>query len=305
MKRFLLFFLMIFYLNSVFSQLNTNLQGIVQIKSAKYELSGFALHPKYGVICVQDEKSDVSAIDSVEWKLTKIAGLEFKNSDLEGIDACQEKIFVLNERKSEVFTLEKQNLMPIFIDYAKFEKENEFLFQREKWFNAGYEGLAVDCSNQILYLIKERTAKDLNDNRYILEIDIKSGSILRKLEIEGLSPNPDFADAKFERGSNGKPFLYLLERNDYMVARLNLQNMDLQRVSFLPYAASPDKKQNLYKTENPQFGIAEALLLTPTQIWIGMDNNQMPVNKNNKWIKQYQLKGKAPLILILDRPQNF
>jgi len=305
MKRFLLLFLISFYLNTAFSQLNANLQRLVQINSEKYELSGFALHPKYGVICIQDENNELSTLDTVSWSLNSISQLNIKNSDLEGIDFCGDNIYILNERSSEAYIFDQQSLNPIFIYYESFEKEHEMKFQREKWFNAGFEGIAMDCANDLLYLIKERTAKDVNDNRYILEIDTKNGKILRKLEIPALSPNPDFADAKFERGPNGEPFLYLLERNDYMVARLNLQNMDLQRVSFLPYAATPDKKQNLYKTENPQFGIAEALLLTPTQIWVGLDNNQMPVNKRNKWIKQYQLKGKAPLILIMDRPLNF
>jgi hypothetical protein len=90
-----------------------------------------------------------------------------------------------------------------------------------------------------------------------------------------------------------------------MVTRFNLKTTEILRYSFLPYASNEKHEQSLYKSEHPEFGVAEALLLTKNQIWIGMDNNQLKVNKKNKWVKQFGLKGNAPAILIFKRPENF
>ena len=281
-----------------------DLQKIVQIKKARYELSSFAIHPELGIVCVQDEKSTVSKLDSTTWKLKTVYQPKIDNSDLEGIEVCNSAIYILNERNSKVYFVNENKAEELKVDYKNWEAENKTDLHIDKWRNAGYEGFAIDCKNQKLYLAKERKAKNIDDGRFIFEVDIKTEKILRKIEIKAIASNPDFADVKFEE-RDGMQFLYVLERNSYTVVRLNLSTNEIMRYSFAKIAASEKNQQNLYITDHEEFGIAEALLLTKTQIWIGVDNNQEKVNKNNKWVKKYNLKGNAPAIMIFTRPEGF
>ena len=49
--------------------------------------------------------------------------------------------------------------------------------------------------------------------------------------------------------------------------------------------------------------MAEALLLTKDEIWIGLDNNGDEVTEHAK--KTYQLQGREPVILKFKRPEGF
>ena len=60
--------------------------------------------------------------------------------------------------------------------------------------------------------------------------------------------------------------------------------------------------QRLFKNKNPEYGMAEALLLTENEIWIGLDNNGDNVSKYGKSIG---LNGNKPAILIFKRPEGF
>jgi hypothetical protein len=62
----------------------------------------------------------------------------------------------------------------------------------------------------------------------------------------------------------------------------------------------PAGEQCLYDG-NPEYGLAEALLLTDDQIWIGLDNN----GKEAKGMLAGARVGTDPVVLVCKRPAGF
>jgi hypothetical protein len=61
--------------------------------------------------------------------------------------------------------------------------------------------------------------------------------------------------------------------------------------------------KRIFENEHPEYGMAEALLLTKNQIWIGLDNNGDPVSDFGKSLGLEQ--NSNTVILIFERPEGF
>lgn len=201
--------------------------------------------------------------------------------DLEAIDYCDSKFYLANESDGKIYTYQLSGQsQELCIDFG-----NE---QPGEWGNAGWEGLAIDCPGKVLYLVKERQP------RMIFKVNLATNRVEDTFTIPETESN-DFADAKYENG-----FLYLLERNGNYVTKVNAKTHEvIRKVSYRQTCSHENGK--LYAPS--KYGMAESLLLTEDEIWIGLDNNGIPAS--NYAIEKYGLKGDAPVILSFKRPPGF
>jgi hypothetical protein len=204
--------------------------------------------------------------------------------DLEGIDYCNNYFYIINEENAGLYQISPGgNSKEINIKYAEANEDPS------KWKgNAGLEGIAIDCNNNRVYLVKER------QDRYIMEVDLNTGDILTKFTLPETDSN-DFSDAKFENG-----YLYLLERHGNYVAKVDAKTKKLvEKVSYTETCSAPEGK--IY--EPSKYGLAEALLMTKDEIWIGLDNNHIEVSDYAR--KKYGISGQAPVLIKFKRPVGF
>ena len=202
-------------------------------------------------------------------------------SDIEAIDYCPNQgIFFSDEEFNTVYLLENGASKIIF--------SKERLDPDQNWgTNKGLEGLAVDCENQILYLAKERQP------RFVISFDLKLNSIKEIIYLE--EPTGDISDLKIENG-----FLYILERKENLIAKMDLNTKSIvSKVSYKDTCSRPEGK--FY--DGTDFGLAEALMLTPDEIWIGLDNNGLFFSDYAQ--KTFALTGNQPVILKFQRPEGF
>lgn len=201
--------------------------------------------------------------------------------DLEAVDYCNGLFYLANEENGKVYTYPlsgKSQELPI--DFGT-ETPGD-------WGNAGWEGLAIDCQGNVLYLVKERQP------RKVFKVNLATKGIEDTFNIPETESN-DFADAKFEKG-----FLYLLERNGNFVTKVNPETHEvIQKVSYRQTCSHENGK--LYAPS--KYGMAESLLLTEDEIWIGLDNNGIPAS--DYATKKYGMIGDAPVILRFKRPTGF
>lgn len=204
--------------------------------------------------------------------------------DLEAIDYCDDKFYLANEYTGSISKIEpgsnQLSILPI-----NFE-ENQLA--PHTWKNAGWEGLAIDCPNQMMYIVKERQPRN------IISVDMNTWTITDQFDIPQTESN-DFSDTKYQNGH-----LYLLERNGNYITKLNLATKQVvQKYHYKHIASHPNGK--LFEPE--KYGMAEALLLLKDEIWIGLDNNGLEVSDHAK--KTYGLSGNTPVILKFERPKGF
>lgn len=204
--------------------------------------------------------------------------------DLEAVDFSDGNFYLANEYTGSVNILTPEatdtKLLPI-----NFEDHS---LRPNTWKNAGWEGLAIDAKNKIMYLTKERQP------RFILAVDMTNWMIKEQYDIPQTESN-DFSDAKFQKGH-----LYLLERNGNYITKINPKTKEVVSKYHYRHVASHPKGK-LY--EPGKYGMAEALLLTDNEIWVGMDNNGLDVS--NYAQEAFKLKAKAPAILKFERPKGF
>ncbi|MGL1886067.1 MAG: SdiA-regulated domain-containing protein [Reichenbachiella sp.] len=204
--------------------------------------------------------------------------------DLEAIDYCAPNFYLSNECVGKHYQVSKEGgqLTSIDIDYSTNSHHPA------TWENAGWEGLAIDCENNIAYTLKERQP------RIIFKIDLNTLEILDEFNIPETESN-DFADAKFEKG-----FLYVLERNGNFITKIDIANKKVvDKVYYTHIASHP--KGKLYSDE--KYGMAEALLLKEDEIWIGLDNNDHEASQYGQ--DSFGIKGKGPVIIKFKRPKEF
>ncbi len=204
-----------------------------------------------------------------------------QKSDMEGVDYC--------EKHSVYFTNEENNQAYVFTSTGRYELlfDSKQLDTSLDWgSNKGLEGIAVDCDNRVLYLAKER------EPRFIISYDIEHRKVLNTIFKDSKG---DISDLKFEGG-----FLYILERNENIVSKMDVKtNQIVRRVSYKNTCSHPRGK--LYR--NSKYGMAEALLLTADEIWIGLDNNGLPFS--DYATETYGLTGNKPVIIKFKRPAGF
>lgn len=305
-KTFALIF--IFSISYSLGALQAQTLKLITIRQLKYngsfELSGMVATPQ-GIMAIEDGVPHLFQIDTSTWEVSLVKHFPIPEgqveTDLEGIDYYNHKLVFLDEATSKVHFIENDKWVniPYELSPEVFKQTYDF----KKWGNAGYEGLAFDTISKHLFLVKERMSTDGVD-RMVYEIDMNTGKLLRIITTPIQNANTDYADAKVEY-INGKAYLYLLERNGYLVTRVDLATLESQSLSYSGIMNDSNLKLTLYTSKNPQFGIAEAIMLTPNAIWIGVDNNHRKVNKKHPMAKKYKLKGKSPSIFIFERPAGF
>ena len=202
-------------------------------------------------------------------------------TDLESLDYCEGfGIFFTDEDENIAYYSSHDGFSQVFFRKEQFDPELNW------GSNKGLEGLAVDCENQVVYMAKER------EPRFIISYDLKTSEII---DIKMKDPYGDISDLKYQDG-----FLYILERNENIISKMDLSNREIvARVSYKSTCSHPGGK--IYA--GSKYGMAEALLLTPENIWIGLDNNGLAFSKYAE--DTYGLKGNQPVIIGFKRPAGF
>jgi len=271
--------------NNAFKQLE--LSG-----NERFDLSGIVLDGK-NVFVNADKKwnTKIYRIDTFTNSFKIISEIELcpKNKiDFEGIDYFNHYFYMVEEWENDVFKIDITDckLEKIEINWDKLNVKDD------DWGNKGLEGLAIDSKNGILYIAKERQP------RRIFKINLKTNDIsepfidVLNVQKEGY----DISDMKYENG-----FLYILERGRGLVTKINPITKEKKSVSFNHIVFK--NGQRIYKNKHPEYGMAEALLLTKNQIWIGLDNNGDFVSDYGKSLG---LKNNnKPVIIIFERPEGF
>lgn len=261
----------------------------------RFDLSGIQVKEgKTYVVADKDYNASIYEIDFdskgfhivKEWPFqpSTVRDLESIALDLEGLDCCGDTWYLINETDNNVYSFSPAG------GFSKVEIEYEaFGESRFNWLkNAGYEGIAIDCKGGFLYLAKERQP------RFLYKIEMATGRIINKAAISETESN-DFADMHYENG-----FLYVLERNGNYVTKVDARTFEVvAKMSYRNVCSHPDGK--LY--EPSKYGMAEALTLTEDEVWIGIDNNGLPVSEHAA--KTYKLSGSEPVILRFRRPAGF
>jgi len=263
----------------------TSLSQLQSDNSLRFDLSGIvATNGKYYIIADKEQNRFIYEIgfSDNKWYIIDNIPLYIEEPlDLEAIDYCNSSFYMANEKNGKIYF--KPNPGKATTLEIDFEDEKPW-----EWKNAGWEGLASDCENNILYLIKERQP------RKIFKVNLLNNKIEDTFNIPETESN-DFADAKFENG-----FLYLLERNGNFVSKVNPDSHEvIQKVSYRQTCSNKEGK--LFAPS--KFGMAESLLLTKEEIWIGLDNNGLEVSDYAE--KKYGIKGNRPVILKFQRPEGF
>ncbi len=268
--------------------------GIKQLESAddkQFDLSGMVLHR--GLIFVVADKEWNRYIYRIDDKGDTFTCSPFITLcpdsciDLECIDYGSGKFFIIEENKSDVYSVTGTSckMMKLEIPWDKYG------INRSTWGNKGLEGVAFDTKNNVLYLAKER------EPRNIFRIDLKSMEITRpfRAQLASLAGN-DITDLKYEKG-----FLYLLERRMGRITRINIKTGELLSASFNDYVYK--NGQRLFRNTHPQFGMAEAFAFKDDEIWVGLDNNG---DRVSDYGRSMGLKdGNKTAILVFKRPKDF
>lgn len=213
--------------------------------------------------------------------------------DLEGITYCGQSWYLANEQARQIIKIENNSLKILEVNWDEaFEKLKIPL--KDIYVNAGFEGVAVDCQNAIMYVAQERQpraiiAVNLNNLKVIEVFDIALAELKSKV-------TPDFSDLYFE--SN---YLYILERNDHIITKLRIKDKKIiSRFSFR-YLKGFDLKE-LYDTGKP-FGLAEGLAMDEQSIYITMDNNRSLISAKAK--EYFGIHQEVAAILQFERPAGF
>lgn len=264
--------------------------GLHQLDSLhglKFDLSGIVeINDSIYVIADKPWNKFLYGIDLEDgsFHVTTKKNLKFKEKlDLEGIDYCSGMTYLVNERQGLVYRFSDTSQMEVLeIDFDSFKMDPM------NWGNAGWEGIAVDCGNNTLYLIKER------DPRLIIKVDLTTLAIKDTFNIPETQSN-DFSDAKFDNG-----YLYLIERNGNYITKID--PVEKEVIAKYQYRQITSHKNG--KLYGPtEYGMGEALLFINDEIWVGLDNNGLKVTEHA--MKTYGMSGKSPVILKFKRPEGF
>ena len=267
-------------------------QNDCEASSKQFDLSGFGLY-NGKKICIADKEwnTDIYYFDTTatgEFFLsicTKGRGFKNNKCDIEAVDTYNDHIVVAEETNNQIYIQNDNDefeLLPA--DFSKVEAD------LSKWgaANAGIEGFAVDSQNNTIYFAKER------DPRRLFSYDITKNEFHTDFDDVIKGDDGNISDMQFLDGK-----LYILDRANCLVVRLDVNTKEMTQYSFRRY--SNNGKEHIYTAK---YGMAEALLITDDAIFIGMDNNNDPVSKYGE---QIGLKPGSclPSIFVFKRPAGF
>ena len=230
--------------------------------------------------------------------------------DLEGIAQCGNTYYLLNERVREAVRFRMSDgtysrLRPRIEDPALIAA------LRAGGPNAGFEGIAIDCTRGIAVFAKEREPK------HLYRVELATGRLLGEADYAGANVppappgfeafvmNPDISDLALDHG-----FLYVLERNAGTIAKLDPETFRVvDRMRFRGIRVLGDRTLwDLFDTHEP-YGQAEALVLTPTSIWLGLDSNRHDIfpEVRSELVKRMALDvADRPSVMVeIERPAGF
>jgi hypothetical protein len=208
--------------------------------------------------------------------------------DLEGLCSCGRTIYLTNERARQVLRVNAGKVELLPIDFRGFKEV------QEGGSNAGFEGVAVDCTRDLMYVAKERSPRE------IFTVQMTDWKVLRTDEVEPLAASagkaagvaPDFSDLAFDQGH-----LYVLERSARQITKVDPAGMRV--VARFSYERA---ERGLYDAD-PRFGLAEGLALSSSQVVLGFDNNgaQLPAAASER----FGVLGNPSAIIYFKRPRGF
>ncbi len=226
------------------------------------------------------------SLSEKEWNIDHKFALDIHSdtTDFEGIDFCKDLFYLIDERKNIAYTVNHKGQSQAIPLQLESYGETPTTWLK----NTGWEGVAVDCDHETIYLAKERQP------RFIIKASLRTGEVLEKFSTPESESN-DYSDMKFEEG-----YLYLLERNGNFITKVDPNSHKVvEKLSFRHTNSHP--KGKLF--EPSKYGMAEALLLTEKEIWIGLDNNGLEVSKYAR--KRHKLRGHYPILMRFHRPIGF
>ncbi|PWJ39221.1 esterase-like activity of phytase family protein [Sediminitomix flava] len=258
----------------------------------RFDLSGICFGPENSIWAVADKSHNTAiyqldwAKDETTWEIISQIDLEISDSriDFEALDYADSIFYISNEVDQSFFTynLQSKKLEKVTPPYLEAD------IHPNNWkMNTGLEGLAIDSKNNIAYLGKER------EPRMIYTFDRSKNKIIEAYDFPHTHSN-DIGDLKYENN-----FLYVLERNGNYITKIDLETQTVvDKLSYRSVCSAPEGK--LF---DAKYGMAEALLLSENEIWIGLDNNADSVTDFAK--EKYKLKGNKPAIIRFKRPLGF
>lgn len=208
--------------------------------------------------------------------------------DFEGLAACGDDLYIADERARHILRVRKAVVEQLPIDFSSFKE------LREGGGNTGFEGVAVDCENGLMYVAKERSP------RAILTVRMQGWKVLGVHDLEpsatsatnAIGVERDFSDLAFDG-----VYLYVLERSARQIAKVDPSVMKvLARFSY------EHAERGLYNAD-PRFGLAEGLALSSSEVIIGLDNNGSPVSRAAE--RRFGVSGNSPAIIHFKRPPTF
>jgi len=304
MRYFLLWLTAFLALQSQAQISNFKIKSITQLnfKSAedyktyggRFELSGMT-DSKNGVLCVSDDLFGVFTLDTATWEISNTNMIKDENQDfdLEAIAVSKKNIFVACEKGfDQVLQIHKNQEFEIVCKLSEQIKDFDTS-------NTGVEGMDY---NKGCFYVSDEGYKDSDrmiKNGSIYKIDRKK-HVIKLYQAEG-----DITELKYVR-KGSKAYIYFIERNASRVGRLNIETGETVFKSYAIYEKK-DGKQNLFLSGMP-YGMGEALFISDTEIWVGLDNgeDEMMPKAKNKVLTEYlrsenEQYPEMPLILIFER----
>lgn len=212
--------------------------------------------------------------------------------DLEGITYCNDNFYIANEQARHILKVNKRSIERLKIDFEPIFKKLGTPLSKIST-NAGFEGITIDCKNQILYVAQERQP------RAVIVIDLKTKEPIDIYQTEvpkGNKVSPSYADIHFEKGH-----LYLLERNSHLITKINAKTKKV--ISRYQFGTTNSLHlRDIYDTGEP-YGLAEGLAMDSNRIYIAVDNNKNKLT--TKAQKSFKLKGNFSSLIIYKRPKGF
>jgi uncharacterized protein YjiK len=237
---------------------------------------------------------------SYRQSLSKVTQLLEKDRrhDFEGIARCGSTYYIIDERVRKVIEVRNGKFREFPLHLSTLTN----LWSGEA--NAGFEGIAVNCDDQLLYLAKER------EPRLLITVNLKSGDLIsyssklprsardnqRVIDFKTgrglMKVNEDISDLFFVDGA-----LYVLERYTREIVKLDPKTLkELKRVSYF------FSEFGLYQTALP-FGLAEGLAIAGNRIYVAIDHNHESLSR--KATEKFGVSGERGSIFVFKRPEGF